>query len=317
MSYLFQSTQARNLIIHRLNKVDGYTLREIGPKFGLSAARVGQIIKRIERRIQREPILKMQKIQEEKLHQEMLNNPDIPLDLCELSVRTINCLRNEGIKTLKEVYLKPDFQLLRISNFGRVCLKEVRDECDRHFKTPPETRLVETTVPVDVSVTSDNKPLVTPDTPISQCDFGYDGIATRLKHVLPSDGMHLLRDALIKTDADILRIPNMGRKSLNRFKEFCSKHNLLLGIDSQVTDRHVPVQGYKIDRDIPLSSKGSCHSREKLYPFHELQVGESFAAPIEKRYYTASRTSKIKGKKFTQRKRTEDGVVVIRTWRIA
>ncbi len=45
----------------------------------------------------------------------------------ELSVRTQNGLRNEGITTLAELRRKSKWQLLRIPNFGRKCLAEIED----------------------------------------------------------------------------------------------------------------------------------------------------------------------------------------------
>lgn len=52
---------------------------------------------------------------------------DIRLDELELSIRAYNCLKNEGIETLRELVVKTELDLIRTPNFGRVSLKEVVD----------------------------------------------------------------------------------------------------------------------------------------------------------------------------------------------
>jgi DNA-directed RNA polymerase alpha subunit len=51
----------------------------------------------------------------------------IPLDECELSTRAYNALRHEGCATLDDAARKTDAELLRIPNFGRMSLREVRE----------------------------------------------------------------------------------------------------------------------------------------------------------------------------------------------
>lgn len=50
---------------------------------------------------------------------------DIRIDELELSVRSENALKNEGVETLRELVTKPEYELLRIPNFGRKSLEEV------------------------------------------------------------------------------------------------------------------------------------------------------------------------------------------------
>ena len=52
---------------------------------------------------------------------------DIRLDELELSIRAYNCLKNEGVETLRELVVKTELDLIRTPNFGRVSLKEVVD----------------------------------------------------------------------------------------------------------------------------------------------------------------------------------------------
>lgn len=52
-----------------------------------------------------------------------------PLDLVELSCRSRNCLKYGGYETVQDVADAPDSELLRLPNFGRKSLKEVREVC--------------------------------------------------------------------------------------------------------------------------------------------------------------------------------------------
>jgi len=51
---------------------------------------------------------------------------DMPIAELELSVRSSNALKNEGIRTLGELIEKSGPELFRMPNFGRVSLAEIR-----------------------------------------------------------------------------------------------------------------------------------------------------------------------------------------------
>jgi DNA-directed RNA polymerase alpha subunit len=53
-------------------------------------------------------------------------------DAFEFSFRTLNCLRNAGIFYVADLVQKTPAQLLNLPNFGKVCLKEVKDGLARH-----------------------------------------------------------------------------------------------------------------------------------------------------------------------------------------
>ena len=55
-------------------------------------------------------------------------NPlDVRVDDLELSVRTIHCFKNEGIRTVRDLVAKSEFELIRTPNFGRKSLNEVKE----------------------------------------------------------------------------------------------------------------------------------------------------------------------------------------------
>jgi DNA-directed RNA polymerase alpha subunit len=57
---------------------------------------------------------------------------DVPIDNLLLSFRSLNALKNEGIKTVGQLCGKSKADLLRIYNFGTVSLNEVNEELAQH-----------------------------------------------------------------------------------------------------------------------------------------------------------------------------------------
>ncbi|MCX8030466.1 MAG: DNA-directed RNA polymerase subunit alpha [Thermodesulfovibrionales bacterium] len=49
------------------------------------------------------------------------------IDELELSVRSYNCLKNAGIKTIRELVQKTEYEMLKTKNFGRKSLNEIKD----------------------------------------------------------------------------------------------------------------------------------------------------------------------------------------------
>jgi DNA-directed RNA polymerase subunit alpha len=52
---------------------------------------------------------------------------DTNVEELELSVRSANCLKNAGIRTLRELVQKTEKDMLETKNFGRKSLNEIKD----------------------------------------------------------------------------------------------------------------------------------------------------------------------------------------------
>lgn len=52
---------------------------------------------------------------------------NMPVEDLELSVRTANCLQNLGVRTVGELIMFTEEELLKTKNFGRKSLKEINE----------------------------------------------------------------------------------------------------------------------------------------------------------------------------------------------
>ncbi|MFH1435192.1 MAG: DNA-directed RNA polymerase subunit alpha [Pseudomonadota bacterium] len=69
--------------------------------------------------------------EEEFISEALFKTIDEIKDEFDLSVRAQNCLRNEGIKYIGELVQKTEPEMLRMKNFGRKSLKEIKDTLAR------------------------------------------------------------------------------------------------------------------------------------------------------------------------------------------
>lgn len=144
------------------------------------------------------------------------------IEQIELSVRTYLCLRNEGIRFLGEFAQMSEAELLRIPNFGRKSLNELKKvmaQVGLHLGQdlldwpPPDidalsqqaAKLLERVDELELSVRSAN--------------------------CLKNDGINYVGEMVQKSEAEMLRTPNFGRKSLNEIKELLAASGLHLGMD--------------------------------------------------------------------------------------
>ena len=60
----------------------------------------------------------------------MVNNLDKKVDELELSIRAMNALKTNDINTVKDIVIRQESELLRLPNFGRKSLNDVRFALD-------------------------------------------------------------------------------------------------------------------------------------------------------------------------------------------
>ena len=80
---------------------------------------IGRELQQVEKRMGIESV---SEISEEELNKKL----GIPITELDLSVRASNCLETSGIATVGDLVAKTEEQLLKIKNFGKTTLKEVK-----------------------------------------------------------------------------------------------------------------------------------------------------------------------------------------------
>ena len=145
----------------------------------------------------------------------------------ELSVRSAYCLQN--IVYVGDLVQKTEAEMLRTPNFGRKSLNEIEEvllQMGLYFGMeipgwPPET--VEALSRLQTKLVKKVNELE---------------LSVRSANCLQNDNIVYVRDLVQKTEAEMLRTPNFGRKSLNEIKEVLVQMGLHLGME--VPDRRSP-----------------------------------------------------------------------------
>jgi len=73
-----------------------------------------------------EPVVEIKQDEDEDQNDQLLDLLDKSIEELELSVRAYNCLKNANIKTLAELCMKTDAEMLKTKNFGRKSLEEIK-----------------------------------------------------------------------------------------------------------------------------------------------------------------------------------------------
>lgn len=140
----------------------------------------------------------------------------------ELSVRTYLCLRNEGIRFIGDFARMSEAELLRLPNFGRKSLdelKEVLAQVGLHLGLAiPEWP------PSDIGILSKRATKLLEH--IDELE-----LSVRSANCLKNDGINYLGELVQKSEAEMLQTPNFGRKSLNEIKELLAESGLHFGMD--------------------------------------------------------------------------------------
>ena len=115
------------------------TLRQAGEQEGVSRERVRQMVAKINRKIKRKIFIVEQQLKEPQViikyieKTEGEKTPNLPIvykpieALGEMTVRVTNALHCEEIKTVQQLIEKKEGELLRLPNFGRKSLNELKE----------------------------------------------------------------------------------------------------------------------------------------------------------------------------------------------
>ena len=112
-------TAQRNEEIVARYRAGSTTFSQLGREYGISGARIREIVGTLERQAEQTAKAKL-------VRQQMKRIEDIPITMLDLPARVFHCLVTEGYETVGDVLQLHDFVLLRIPNFGRTSLDQLR-----------------------------------------------------------------------------------------------------------------------------------------------------------------------------------------------
>jgi len=141
----------------------------------------------------------------------------------ELSVRSANCLKNDNMIYIGDLVQKTEAEMLRTPNFGWKSLNEIKE-----VLAQMGLRLgVEISGWPPVSLEELSKHFQT----IFFKKVDELELSVRTANCLKNDNTIYIGDLVQKTEAEMLRTPNFGRKSLNEIKEVLAQMGLHLGVE--------------------------------------------------------------------------------------
>lgn len=146
----------------------------------------------------------------------------LPTAELQLSVRSENCIANEGIAHLGSLITRSEAQLLRLPNFGRKPLNEIKAvlalfglRLGTEMPDWPPTgfaELSERIVPLLKRV--DDLPL-----------------SVRTANCLQNEDLFYIGELVQRSEAAMLRIPNFGRRSLNEIRDVLASSGHAFGME--------------------------------------------------------------------------------------
>jgi hypothetical protein len=145
------------------------------------------------------------------------------VDEFEFSVRTGNCLKNEGIIYIGDLVQRTEVELLRTPNFGRKSLNEIKG-----ILLPMGLHLgveISGWPPDNIQEISKRFKIIFFE------KVGDLELSVRTANCLKNDNIVYIGDLVQKSEAELLRTPNFGRRSLNEIKEKLNQMGLHLGLE--------------------------------------------------------------------------------------
>jgi DNA-directed RNA polymerase alpha subunit len=151
------------------------------------------------------------------------------VDVLKLSVRSANRLKNDNIVYIGDLVQKTEAEMLRTWNFGRKSLNEIKEvlaQMDLHLGMevpgwPPEN-INEFAKQFDA--------LLNPANPAFLKKVDVLKLSVRPAKCLKNNNIVYIGDLVQKTEAEMLRMRNFGRKSLKQIKKVLAQMGLRLGM---------------------------------------------------------------------------------------
>ena len=162
----------------------------------------------------------------------MSNLEDINiLEEWDLTTRTHNALKDNGILKLSELLEWPEKKFLTIPGFGKKGLEEIKNHLDRYnLKLGSDFQLIENEnkQPIKVDeIKSLNIKKEKLDLDILSINILEDWpLSARTFNALKSENIYLLGDLISQEEKYLLKLRNFGKKSLSEITDLLQKYKI-------------------------------------------------------------------------------------------
>ena len=148
---------------------------------------------------------------------------NVPVTDFELSVRSRNCLRNMGIKTLGDLCRHSEQELLASKNFGETSLIEIKE-----MLAMKGLRLGQLSTEKHVTESVDMSELSADEKAMLEMSITDLGLSVRARKCLNRIGIQTVGELIRHTGDELLECKNFGVTSLNEVRERLTEHALQL-----------------------------------------------------------------------------------------
>ena len=148
----------------------------------------------------------------------------IPVTDFELSVRSRNCLQKMNIKTLGDLIMRTEQELLSYKNFGETSLEEIKQ-----MLTQKGLRLGQGLDDGGRELARGRNPLeATTDPSVLERSIEDIELSVRSRRCMERLGVRTIRELINKTEVELMSAKNFGMTSLNEIKRKLAEFNLEL-----------------------------------------------------------------------------------------
>jgi DNA-directed RNA polymerase subunit alpha len=159
---------------------------------------------------------------------------EVPVTDFELSVRSRNCLKKMNIRTLGDLIMHSEQELLSYKNFGETSLQEIKDMLvskNLHLGMGgdgKEEKRFSPVLPAAAVAAPAPAPAAGGKTPASAIRIADLELSARSRKALDRLGIVSLGDLAALSEEKLLGCKNFGETSLNEVKQILRRHNMSL-----------------------------------------------------------------------------------------
>lgn len=139
--------------------------------------------------------------------------PDVPIKYLDLSVRTLNCLKNIGIKTFGELKELSEYELIRVPNLGKKSLNEI-NFIVLNFDIANFFAINNYLLPILMNQNELSLQSLASESSLDSIAIESLLLSIRSLNALKLNNIHTVGQLSLLSEMELLKFSNLGKKSL-------------------------------------------------------------------------------------------------------